>query len=199
MWYRRPGQRSGRSPTGSTRSRPAPAADRARSDRPRRAPRATGPICCICSRSMATGLGLTLAKLEGIDHRCGMHSAPHQRVFSSDMHRKIEVNGDRYELAMDAVLQPFVERILTGTTENDRAVDVLDVPQNPSWLVLAIAALRWYRGSLSPMLGHRCVFDPSCSRYAELAIQKHGLLRGVVLVFPRLIRCRPGTGGVALP
>jgi hypothetical protein len=51
----------------------------------------------------------------------------------------------------------------------------------------AIAA---YRLAISPWLGPRCRFYPSCSRYAEEAISRHGW-RGLVLAFRRLLRCHP--------
>lgn len=36
-----------------------------------------------------------------------------------------------------------------------------------------------------------CRFEPSCSRYAEQAIQKYGLLRGSVMGAQRIGRCHP--------
>jgi uncharacterized protein len=46
----------------------------------------------------------------------------------------------------------------------------------------------------------RCKYFPSCSEYMILAIQKHGVLVGVVLGIWRLIRCNPfAQGGLDLP
>lgn len=58
----------------------------------------------------------------------------------------------------------------------------------------ALALIRWYQQMISPNLGTRCRFAPSCSHYAVDAIELHGLLRGIALAAGRLIRCRPGGG-----
>ncbi len=48
-----------------------------------------------------------------------------------------------------------------------------------------------YRYTLSPLLGPRCRFYPSCSSYAEQAIRQHGPGRGIFLACRRLLRCHP--------
>ena len=48
-----------------------------------------------------------------------------------------------------------------------------------------------YRYTLAPFLGGHCRFEPSCSRYAEEAIERHGAARGIRLTFSRLLRCHP--------
>ncbi|PZN32705.1 MAG: membrane protein insertion efficiency factor YidD [Proteobacteria bacterium] len=53
------------------------------------------------------------------------------------------------------------------------------------------ALLRGYRLLLSPWLGANCRFYPSCSHYAEEAIDVHGVLRGCWLTARRLLRCHP--------
>lgn len=57
--------------------------------------------------------------------------------------------------------------------------------------------LRAYRLLLSPVLGGNCRFVPSCSVYAEQAIERHGCWRGLRLGAQRLLRCHPwgGPGG----
>lgn len=52
-------------------------------------------------------------------------------------------------------------------------------------------ALRGYRYFISPLLGATCRFHPSCSRYAEEALDTYGLLRGGWLSTRRLCRCGP--------
>lgn len=53
------------------------------------------------------------------------------------------------------------------------------------------AAIRAYRYIISPMLGPTCRFYPSCSCYAEEALQQHGAIRGSYLTVRRLMRCHP--------
>ncbi|MGE5625508.1 MAG: membrane protein insertion efficiency factor YidD [Bacillota bacterium] len=56
---------------------------------------------------------------------------------------------------------------------------------------LLILVLRTYQLSLSPMLGTRCRFAPSCSQYAIEAIREHGVVKGVWLAARRVSRCHP--------
>jgi len=53
--------------------------------------------------------------------------------------------------------------------------------------------IRAYRQWLSPLLGPRCRFIPSCSAYGLEAIQRHGPWRGGWLTARRLLRCHPFT------
>ncbi len=48
-----------------------------------------------------------------------------------------------------------------------------------------------YRRGISPFLGPRCRFYPSCSHYAEEAIEKHGLFSGSWMALRRILRCHP--------
>jgi putative membrane protein insertion efficiency factor len=52
-----------------------------------------------------------------------------------------------------------------------------------------------YRTLVSPLLGQRCKYHPSCSRYALDALREHGVLRGLVLAGWRLLRCNPWSHG----
>ena len=54
--------------------------------------------------------------------------------------------------------------------------------------------IRFYQWTLSPWLGANCRFDPTCSRYAELAITRFGAWRGGYLALRRLLRCHPWGG-----
>lgn len=54
-----------------------------------------------------------------------------------------------------------------------------------------IIILRFYQIIFSPMLGNRCRFYPSCSHYAQEALQNHGVVRGFVLTLKRLLSCHP--------
>jgi putative membrane protein insertion efficiency factor len=48
-----------------------------------------------------------------------------------------------------------------------------------------------YRVTLAPLVGGFCRFVPSCSVYAEEAIQRHGAASGAALAARRLLRCQP--------
>ena len=54
-----------------------------------------------------------------------------------------------------------------------------------------LAVLAGYRRWVSPLLGPRCRFAPSCSAYAVEAVERHGALRGSWLAVRRLARCHP--------
>jgi len=56
---------------------------------------------------------------------------------------------------------------------------------------IMIALIRGYRYLLSPWFGTQCRFYPSCSSYAEEAIQTHGAFKGLWLTIARLARCAP--------
>ena len=57
------------------------------------------------------------------------------------------------------------------------------------------APIRFYRRFVSPGLPARCKYEPSCSRYAVQAIERYGILRGLVLAAWRLLRCNPWSHG----
>ena len=59
---------------------------------------------------------------------------------------------------------------------------------------LALGLIRVYQNTLGPALPPACRFEPSCSRYAYAAIERHGLLRGAWLAVRRLGRCHPFGG-----
>jgi uncharacterized protein len=62
-----------------------------------------------------------------------------------------------------------------------------------AWSLLAF--VRFYQIFFSPFLGGACKFYPSCSNYAQEAIELHGARRGAWLALKRLGRCRPFTRG----
>lgn len=96
-------------------------------------------------------------------------------------------------------LEPSITRFFAGRTSRDADVDALALPHHPALVRLAVLALRWYRRIRPPAIGQRCVWDPSCSRYAELAIRRRGVIGGALATAGRLARCRPGRGGVDVP
>ena len=64
---------------------------------------------------------------------------------------------------------------------------------NQSVASLLLALIGFYRRFISPILGPRCRFTPTCSAYGLEAIQKHGPWKGGWLTLKRLLRCHPFT------
>ena len=60
---------------------------------------------------------------------------------------------------------------------------------------LLVLLIRAYQFALSPMLGQRCKYYPSCSNYAIEALRVHGAVRGAGLAAWRLLRCNPFSNG----
>jgi putative membrane protein insertion efficiency factor len=56
---------------------------------------------------------------------------------------------------------------------------------------LAALLIRIYQWTVSPLLGPRCRFYPSCSQYALEAVQRFGVLKGGWLAVVRVGRCHP--------
>lgn len=48
-----------------------------------------------------------------------------------------------------------------------------------------------YKIIISPFLGNRCRFAPSCSEYAHQAIEQHGVIKGISFSLKRISRCHP--------
>ncbi len=59
----------------------------------------------------------------------------------------------------------------------------------------AVLPIRGYQRVISPLLGPRCRYYPSCSEYAVQAVERFGILRGLVLATWRLLRCNPFSHG----
>jgi putative membrane protein insertion efficiency factor len=60
---------------------------------------------------------------------------------------------------------------------------------------VAVAPVVVYQRLVSPALGRRCKYEPTCSRYAVQAVGEYGILRGLVLAAWRLLRCNPWSHG----
>ena len=67
------------------------------------------------------------------------------------------------------------------------------LPNPLSWLIIKL--VRFYQLFISPIIGPRCRFYPSCSHYAIEAIQTHGALKGSWLAIKRISKCHPGNPG----
>jgi putative membrane protein insertion efficiency factor len=62
-------------------------------------------------------------------------------------------------------------------------------------VLLLIAPIRAYQRWISPALGQRCRYYPTCSQYAIDAIDQVGPVRGLILAGWRLLRCNPFSKG----
>ncbi len=62
-----------------------------------------------------------------------------------------------------------------------------------TWFVTRI--IRSYQLIISPLIGPRCRFQPTCSDYTLIAINKYGLRKGAWLGAKRLVRCHPLNAG----
>lgn len=61
-----------------------------------------------------------------------------------------------------------------------------DVPK------IAIRALiRAYAYVISPLMGQKCRFYPSCSDYTAEAVDRHGALKGIFMGLKRILKCHP--------
>jgi len=60
---------------------------------------------------------------------------------------------------------------------------------------LLLGLIRVYQVGVSPLLGPRCRFYPTCSCYTHTAIERFGVLRGTWLGFRRILRCQPFSQG----
>lgn len=56
---------------------------------------------------------------------------------------------------------------------------------------ILIVPIRFYQLGISPLLGPRCRFQPTCSQYAIEALEKHGPAKGSYLAVRRILRCHP--------
>ena len=69
-------------------------------------------------------------------------------------------------------------------------------PSRPGFAAtLALLPIRFYRRFLSPALGQRCRYYPTCSAYAEEAVRELGAFRGMILAAWRVLRCNPFSAG----
>lgn len=57
-----------------------------------------------------------------------------------------------------------------------------------------ILLIRLYKYLLSPLLPNACRYTPTCSQYAEGAIKKYGIIKGIYLGAKRIARCHPWGG-----
>lgn len=60
---------------------------------------------------------------------------------------------------------------------------------------VVLTLIKFYKLFVSPMLGKNCRFYPTCSEYTYQAIEKYGLIKGILLGIRRILRCNPFNPG----
>ena len=61
-------------------------------------------------------------------------------------------------------------------------------------MCFCLLLIRFYHLFLSPLKGHCCRFEPTCSDYAKEAFLLHGIRKGAILTFKRILKCHPWGG-----
>jgi len=78
------------------------------------------------------------------------------------------------------------------SAQNDKHHDGPDPGGRPSLgMRMATGLITGYQRYISPFLGPRCRFHPTCSTYAGQAIKRFGVVRGIWLALRRIVRCQP--------
>lgn len=103
---------------------------------------------------------------------------------------------DSFEFNVESKDAIIVYRQFLGKTQRDIEIESLPIPNKPLWLKVVVKSIRFYQSKISKKLGNRCVFDPSCSHYSEIAYRQKGFIYGSRLTIKRLYRCRPKNGGI---
>ena len=73
-------------------------------------------------------------------------------------------------------------------------LNILQLPRK-ILLIILTPIIFVYQKLISPLLGPRCKYHPSCSNYLVQAITTHGIIKGIILGIFRIIRCNPFSGG----
>lgn len=63
----------------------------------------------------------------------------------------------------------------------------------PKWIMVGV--IKVYQWTISPLLGPRCKYYPSCSNYGLEAVRRHGAVTGFALGVWRVLRCNPWSHG----
>ena len=62
-------------------------------------------------------------------------------------------------------------------------------------VIIARVLIRIYKLVVSPIFGPACRFEPTCSHYAMIAIERYGVAGGGLMALKRLLRCHPWSAG----
>ncbi len=65
------------------------------------------------------------------------------------------------------------------------------------FIEIFLLPLKFYRKFVSPLIGPRCKYYPTCSTYALTAVRRFGIVKGSWLALKRVVRCNPWSlGGI---
>jgi putative membrane protein insertion efficiency factor len=76
--------------------------------------------------------------------------------------------------------------------KNDQTLKAFSITRMLGYLLIPF--IKIYQYIISPVMGPKCRFVPTCSQYGEQALKKYGLFKGGWLLIKRLSKCRPGGG-----
>ena len=116
------------------------------------------------------------------------------RASFEELHGELPPGHDFVLIARPGLTEAVESRGFPWLSE--RVAEVVP-PLGGDGLVRQVVALpiHAYRLLVSPLLGPRCKYHPTCSQYALDAIREFGVLRGLVLAGWRLLRCNPWSHG----
>ena len=58
-------------------------------------------------------------------------------------------------------------------------------------ILIILLLIKFYNFIISPLLGVKCRFLPTCSEYCTIAFKEHGLIKGSMYSLKRIMRCHP--------
>jgi putative membrane protein insertion efficiency factor len=90
----------------------------------------------------------------------------------------------------------FASLLFVGAIGTAFAWDATRPPPRQWTTRAAVGVIHVYQRTASrlmPAVGVTCRFSPTCSRYAAVVLERHGILRGTALTVVRLARCGPWT------
>ena len=59
------------------------------------------------------------------------------------------------------------------------------------FIIIILLLINFYNFFISPLLGVRCRFYPTCSEYCRVSLKEHGLIKGSAYSLKRIMRCHP--------
>jgi len=87
---------------------------------------------------------------------------------------------------MDSIQRTNGRQEGVDTAHRDRRHGLLRLPAR-----MAVLLIRIYQKMISPWLGPRCRFHPTCSQYCIDALNQHGMVLGLWLGIKRIGKCHP--------